>query len=77
MCRYFWIGFVDFILKNKLLLEYTNIFFNNECKINDKLILKYFQYISWKLKWKKSIVLLLVNIEKLKTLKYQTCSKKN
>ena len=45
--------------------------------MNDKLILKYFQYISWKLKWKKSIVLLLVNIEKFKTLKYQTCSKKN
>ena len=27
MCRYFCIGFIDFMLKGKSLLEYTNLFF--------------------------------------------------
>ena len=34
MCGYFCIGFIDFMLKGKSSLEYTN---------NDKIILKYFQ----------------------------------
>ena len=36
MCRYFCIGFVDFMLKGKILLEYTNLFSPNEYKTNDK-----------------------------------------
>ena len=43
MCGYFCIVFIDFILKGKRLLEYTNLFSPNEYKKNDKIILKYFQ----------------------------------
>ena len=32
MCGYFGIGFVDFMLKGKSLLEYTNLFSSNEYK---------------------------------------------
>ena len=41
MCGYFCIGFVDFMLKGKSLLDYTNLFSLNEK--NDKIILKYFR----------------------------------
>ena len=37
MCGYFCIGFVDFTLKCKSLLEYTNLFSPNEYKKNDKI----------------------------------------
>ena len=43
MCGYFCIGFIDFMLKCKSLLEYTNLFSSKEYKNNDKLILKHFQ----------------------------------
>ena len=43
MCRYFCIGFIDFMLKGRNLLEYTNLFSPNRYKKNDKAILKYFQ----------------------------------
>ena len=43
MCGYFCIGFIDFILKSKSLLEYTNLFSTSKYKKNDKIILKYFQ----------------------------------
>ena len=43
MCRYLCIRFIDFILKGKSLLEYTNLFSSNEYKKNDRIILKYFQ----------------------------------
>ena len=42
-CGYFCIGFIDFMLKDKSLLDYTNLFSPNEYKKNDKIILKYFQ----------------------------------
>ena len=42
MCGYVCIGFVDFILKGKSLLEYTNLFSPNDYENNDKIILKYF-----------------------------------
>ena len=32
MCRLFCIGFIDFMLKGKGLLEYTNLFSSNEYK---------------------------------------------
>ena len=35
MCGYLCIGFIDFLLKGKSLLEYTNLFSPNECKKND------------------------------------------
>ena len=43
MCEYFWIGFIDFLLKSKNLLEYTNLFSPNDYENNDKTKLKYFQ----------------------------------
>ena len=43
MCGYFFIRFIDFMLKDKSLLEYTNLFFPNDYEKNDKIILKYFQ----------------------------------
>ena len=43
MCGYFCMGFIDFMLKGKSLLEYTNLFSPNEYEKNDKIILKYFQ----------------------------------
>ena len=43
MCGYFCIGFIDFMLKGKILLEHTNLFSSNDYEKNDKIILKYFQ----------------------------------
>ena len=43
MCGYFCIGFIDFMLKGKSLLHYTNLFSPNDYEKNDKIILKYFQ----------------------------------
>ena len=40
MCRCFCTGFIDFVLKGKILLQYTNLFSPNEYKKNDKIILK-------------------------------------
>ena len=42
MCRYFCIGFIDFILKGKTLTEYPNLFSPNGFKKNDDIILNYF-----------------------------------
>ena len=39
-CRCFCTGFIDFVLKGKILLQYTNLFSPNEYKKNDKIILK-------------------------------------
>ena len=30
MCRYFCIGFIDFMVEGKILLDYTNLFSPNE-----------------------------------------------
>ena len=43
MCGYFCIGFIDFMLKGKSFLEYTNLFSPNDYEQNDKIILKYIQ----------------------------------
>ena len=39
---YFCIRFIDFMLKGKSLLDYTNLFSPNDYEKNDKIILKYF-----------------------------------
>ena len=62
MCGYFCIRFIDFMLKGKRLLEYTNLFSPNGYKKNDKMILKYFQQNLNKLKY---IVMFAINIENL------------
>ena len=66
MCGHF---YIDFILKDKSLLDYTNLLPTNEYEKNDKKILKYFQWLKL-LTWKKSIALFAVSIENFKTLKY-------
>ena len=43
MCGYFCIEFIDFMLKDKSFLEYTNLFSPNYYEKNYKIILKYFQ----------------------------------
>ena len=43
MCEYFCIGFIDFMLEGKSLLDYTNLFSSNEYEKNDKIILEYCQ----------------------------------
>ena len=43
MCEYLCIGFTDFMLNGKSLLDYTNLFSPDEYKKNDKVTLKYFQ----------------------------------
>ena len=43
MCGYFCIRFIDFMLKGKSLLDYTNLFLHNYFEKNDKIILKCFQ----------------------------------
>ena len=42
LCEYFCIGFIDFMLKSKSLLDYTNLFSSNKNEKNDKMILKHF-----------------------------------
>ena len=51
------------MLKGKSFLEYTNLFFRNEYKNNDKVILQYFQYNLSKL---KCILMFVINIKNLK-----------
>ena len=40
MCGYFCIGFIDFMLRGKSLLDYTNLLSLNDYKKNDKITLK-------------------------------------
>ena len=43
MCRYICIASIDFMLRDKSLLKYSNLFSYNKYKKNDKIMLKYFQ----------------------------------
>ena len=43
MCGNFCTGFIDFVLKDKSLLEYTNLFSPNYYEKNDKVIPKNFR----------------------------------
>ena len=43
MCRYFCIGFIDFIFDREILGEYTNLFSPNNFEKNDDIILPYFK----------------------------------
>ena len=42
ICRYFCVGFIDFVLKGQSLLDDTNLFSPNKYEENDKIMLKYF-----------------------------------
>ena len=67
MCGVFCIGFIDFMLKSRSLLEYTNLFPSNECEKNEKIII-----IDKKSDKndKKSFVLFVINVENLKCRKF-------
>ena len=41
MCGYVCIEFIDFMLKGKSLLDYTNLSYPNEYEMNEQIILKY------------------------------------
>ena len=43
ICGHVCIGFIDFVLKGKSLLDYTNLISPNDHENNDKIILKYFE----------------------------------
>ena len=43
MCGFYCITFIEYILAGKTWLDYTNLFFPNDYKKNDKTIYKYFQ----------------------------------
>ena len=43
MCGYFCIGFTEFMLKGKGLLDYMNFLLPNDYEKNDKIILKFCQ----------------------------------
>ena len=61
----FCIGFIDFMLKGKSLLDYTNLFSPNDYEKIDEIILKYFQELK---RWKKYVALFGVSIEILKNI---------
>ena len=43
MCRYFCIEFINYMLKGKILLDYTNLFSPNDFKKNDRIIKRIFK----------------------------------
>ena len=69
MCEYFGITIIDFTLKGKIFLDYTNLFSPNDYEKNENIILKYFQYLK---RGKNYIALFAVSIENLENLKYHT-----
>ena len=56
MFGYFCIGFTDFMLKGKSLLDNANLFSLKEYEKNDKIVLKYFQIDSKKVKMIKNLL---------------------
>ena len=43
MCGYFYIEFINYMLKGKILLDYTNLFSPNDFKRNDRVIKRIFK----------------------------------
>ena len=43
MCGYFCIGFIDFMLAGKTLIDYKNLFSHYDFNKNDSIILSYFK----------------------------------
>ena len=43
MCGYFCIGFIDFMLAGKTLIDYTSLFSSYNFNKNDNIILNYFK----------------------------------
>ena len=55
MCGYFCIGFIDFVLKDKSLTDFTDLFASNNFKKNDNIILKYFKNGWMQFTWSNSL----------------------
>ena len=45
MCGYFCTGFIDFMMKGKSFLDYTNLFSLYEYGKNERIMVKYFQQL--------------------------------
>ena len=43
ICEFYCIAFIEYMLAEKILLDYTNIFSTKDYKKNDKIIHKYFK----------------------------------
>ena len=43
MCGYFFIGFIDFVIKGKSLKDFTNLFSQSNITRNDNMILNYYK----------------------------------
>ena len=43
MCGYFCIGFIDFMLAGRILIDYTNLFSSYDFDENDQIIISYFK----------------------------------
>ena len=43
MCGYFCIGFIDFMLAGRSVIDFTSLFSSYDFKINDDIILSYFK----------------------------------
>ena len=43
MCKFYCITFIEYMLAEKTLLDYTNLFSPNDYKRNDKIIYRYFK----------------------------------
>ena len=74
MCGYFYIEFIDFMLKGKSLLDYTNLFSPNDYEKKVEIILKYFQQLK---RWEEYITLFALSIENCKNLQKIISQKKH
>ena len=72
MFGYLFIGFINFMLKIKCFLDYTNLFSRNEYKNNDKIMLKCFQELQTTKYFYYGRILKEV---KMKKIYYMRCSK--
>ena len=43
MCGFYGIAFIEYMLAEKSLIDYTNLFCPNDYKKNDKILYKYFK----------------------------------
>ena len=43
MCGFYGIAFIEYMLAEKTLIDYTNLFCPNDYKKNDKILYKYFK----------------------------------
>ena len=77
MCGYFCIGFIDFMLKCKSLLEDTILFSPNEYEISGKIILKYLQKILKKVPIKKNYCIVCSKYKKFNNAKLPYIFEKN